>query len=806
MKKIIYVAFIFLLGINIASAKPITPATAKTIAENFYKQNSSVAITSITLVHTELSYTGVPLYYTFDINTNDGFVIVSAEDAIRPIVGYSTKNHSTQVEKGSNIGYWMEKTSAKINAIRKKGYIANESTSAEWTGYINNLPVKSTNATERQVGGASSGVLGTPAMTPLMLSTWNQSPYYNAYCPGSTGLGTNAAASVTGCVATTIAQIMRYWSYPAHGTGSHSYTQNPNTYGYPAQSADFGTTTYDWANMPYANSAVTATTYSPIAQLMYQCGVSVNMHYDPTGSGAQVLGSGGPSAQYSYINYFSYDANQIRGLQRSYGTNYSSATYYYSDAAWIDSVASDLNIGRPVQYVGDDSIGAGHTWVCDGYDSNGNLHMNWGWGGAYDGYFAVSDLTTAGGTADVFDPRYNDQMLKGIVPPTTNAYDAGVPAITSPVGYYCSAGTNTLNVSINLENFGSTALTSCTINYSIDGGAVQTQNWTGSLVSYQKTIVNLPVITGTMGSHTLVCYSSNPDGATDGSPLNDTSTVTFNITGGGVLPIVEGFESASTLPNANWNISHSAASGLDFAISSAAAASGSQSCMLNNLSNVGGDTTILETASTFNMTTITSPVLTFAAAYEKQSTAANADKLQILTSTDCGNSWVSRKTITSTTLASLAGGTGTSPYTPAPTQFTTYTVIINAVASSPNVMFRWSFIADPTAPGNNLYIDNINLASATTGIENIETSVGLNLYPNPSTGKVNIDFNLSEQHTVSVVVTDMLGRTVETIPSTSYQSGETTLAVGANSAYQAGVYLVNISIDGQHIAKKVIIQ
>ncbi len=807
MKRIIYVAFIFLLGINIASAKPVTLATAKTIAENFYKQNSSIAITSITLVHTELSYTGLPLYYTFDINTNDGFVIVAAEDAIRPIVGYSTKSHSTQIEKGSNIGYWMEKTSAKINAIRKKGYIANEATAAEWTAYINNTPVKATNSTERQVGGSSvSTTLGTPAFAPLMQSTWNQSPYYNAYCPGSTGLGTNASAAVTGCVATTMAQIMRYWSYPAQGTGSHSYTQSPNSEGYPAQSANFGATTYDWASMPYANSAVTATTYSPIAQLMYQCGVSVNMHYDPTGSGAQVVG-GNPSAQYSYVNYFSYNPNTIRGLYRSYGTNYGSATYYYTDAAWIDSVETDLNIGRCVQYVGDDSVDAGHTWVCDGYDSNGNLHMNWGWGGAYDGYFAVSDLTTAGGTADVFDPRYNDQMLKGIVPISAFSYDAGVPIIASPVSYYCTTAADTFSVSLKLQNYGSSALTACTVNYQLDGGSVYSQNWSGSLVSYQTTMMNLPSIYATPGTHTLVCYSSNPDGALDQNTANDTSTIVFTVAGTGTLPVQEGFETSTCptgmLPNSNWNVSYSAANGVNFAITTNAYASGSQSCMLNNLSNVAGDTSILQTANSYSMPI--SPI-TFEAAYQQQATT-NADRLQILVSTDCGNSWLSRKVITAATLASLAGGTSTSPYMPSPSQFTTYSVTLSATeTSSPNVMFRWTFIADPTSPGNNLYIDNINIRSSTTGIENLETSVSLNLYPNPSTGKVNIDFNLSEQHNVSVIVTDMLGRTVETIASKSYQSGETTLAVGTNNAYQAGVYLVNINIDGQRISKKIIIQ
>jgi hypothetical protein len=198
--------------------------------------------------------------------------------------------------------------------------------------------------------------------------------------------------------------------------------------------------------------------------------------------------------------------------------------------------------------------------------------------------------------------------------------------------------------------------------------------------------------------------------------------------------------------------------------------------------------------------------LTFKAAYQQKATT-NADMLQISISTDCGALWVSRRVISSSTLASLAGGTGTNAYVPTSSQFTTYTVNINPVASSHNVMFKWEFLADPNGPGNNLYIDDINIYdAAATGIQTIESVADLNIYPNPSLGKVAIDFNLTEQHTVSILVTDMLGRTIETIASKSYQSGETTLTIGADNAYQAGVYMVNIAIDGQHISKKVVVQ
>jgi type IX secretion system substrate protein len=380
------------------------------------------------------------------------------------------------------------------------------------------------------------------------------------------------------------------------------------------------------------------------------------------------------------------------------------------------------------------------------------------------------------------------------------AVDAGMS--NAVVAQTCN---DTVNLTMTLQNHGTSAITTCTVSYQLDGNAVVTQTFNGSLTITQTHSFALPTFTASVGTHTFVCYSSNPNNTTDAQPANDTTRITFTIYAGAALPIVEGFETTTSLPNSIWNTSHTTGGGTDFQVTSSAAASGVKSCMLNNLSNVAGNSSILETNSFYDMTTLTTPLMTFEAAYQQTATT-NADKLQVLTSTDCGATWQSRKTITSSTLASLAGGTGTTPYVPTQVQFTTYTVAISAVASSHNVMFRWDFIADPTNPGNNLYIDNINIVDNAAGIENIETIVDLNIYPNPSASKVNIGFTLSASHNIAVTVTDMLGRTVETIASKSYQSGETRLTIGAENVYQAGVYMVNITVDGQRVAKKVIIQ
>ncbi len=782
MKKLIYVFSAFVLGIGTANAKPVKLNTAQKVAENFYKQNSKTELVSSTLVYTEVSAGGLPVFYVFDINSNDGFVIIAAEDAVHPIIGYSTVNHFVmpKLTENTNVGYWLKSCATGINTMRTKGRLPTAEAALEWEKYISNKPNLITAA---RLTGNNAIASFTPVVGPLCQTVWNQSSVYNTMCPGPSN---NKA--VTGCVATAMAQIMRYWSYPAMGTGSSSYcdcTANGYSDNYGTLSANYGATTYSWSAMPF-----NPTSSSPaIATLMYHCGVSVEMDYDPSGSGAEVITADAPiCAQHSYVTYFKYNPSTISGLRRS----------GHTESAWLTLIENDLNLGRPVQYVGDDPSEGGHTWVCDGYDQNNYLHMNWGWGGYSDGFFQVDSLTTPG-----FDPSADHEAVLGIVPMTTTTLDAGIPQISQPVGYYC--GTDTFIPSITLQNYGSTTLTSCVINYQIDGGAVQTQNWNGSLSSYQNAIINLPSITLGYGAHTLTCYSSYPNDSTDQNTSNDFYMVNFNITSGATLPVIEGFETATLLPNIAWNVFHtSTTGGVDFAVTYSAAATGIKSCMIDNMTNGAGNNSIIQTTSSYDMTTFTSPALTFKAAYQQKSTT-NADKLQIAVSNDCGATWISKRVILSTTLASLAGGTGNSPYVPTPAEFTTYTVAINSVASDYNVMFRWEFLADPSSPGNNLYIDDINIIDAsatptTYGIKQI-TSIGekVNIYPNPAKDILTIE-GLIVNKTTEITLSDMLGREVYSQIATSSN------CVMDVSGLNAGVYLVSMLVDGQHISKKIVIQ
>ena len=201
---------------------------------------------------------------------------------------------------------------------------------------------------------------------PLLTTQWYQKSPYNQLCPSYT---------MTGCVATAMAQVMKYWNYPAFGEGSHSYTDDS---GYGTQSADFGNTRYDWANMPNRlTGSSTAAEKTAVATLMYHCGVSVNMHYSTVYSGTTIN-----KCETALPTYFHYNRDDIR--YRAKGL--------MSNEAWRDTLIAELRLLRPILHGGSGPAG-GHCFVCDGYDARGYLHFNLGEDGDGDGYYQVGAIT-----------------------------------------------------------------------------------------------------------------------------------------------------------------------------------------------------------------------------------------------------------------------------------------------------------------------------------------------------------------------------------------------------------------------------
>lgn len=382
MKRKLLLVLLFTVTLN-AFAASVSPETALTVARNFYlqnlhKQNSEIAERYEFVVQQIVSTNDqTPLYYVIDVEGDNGFVFVTGDDSAEPIFGYSTTGKYATENQPENIAKWMEKYKMEMLYIVENNLQTTQEITRKWQQYKNGEIV------EKQ---SESSVL------PLLTTTWNQSPYYNALCPYDYNYNQYA---VTGCVATAMAQIMKYWEYPSQGIGFHSYNEDD----YGTLSANFASTTYNWAAMP---NNVTSSN-NAVATLMYHCGVSVDMNYGVGGSSAQTL-----DVANALINYFGYSP-QIEGL---YKTN-------YSNVQWINLLKTDLDNNRPIQYAGSGN-GGGHSFVCDGYDNNDWFHFNWGWGGSSDGYFDLDylnpgSLGTGGGTGGF---NTNQRAIIGIQPPS----------------------------------------------------------------------------------------------------------------------------------------------------------------------------------------------------------------------------------------------------------------------------------------------------------------------------------------------------------------------------------------------------
>jgi len=294
------------------------------------------------------------LLYVFNNGNNNGFVIVSGSEKATEILGYAHTGTFDASKIPTGLNYWLNGFAEEIKLLEN---------TAENTFF-------EVNASKEPIRKTQAESLFSTAISPLLGSIkWNQGQPYNNLCPVIPGTSQRA---VTGCVATGMAQVMKYHQWPLTGIGSNSYTTT--THGIPL-SVDFSTTTYDWANMTNGyNAASTENQKTAVATLMYHCGVATNMDYDLE-SGTTTL-----KMATALINNFGYDAN-LNLIKRD----------FYTREEWINMLKTELNASRPVLYGGQSST-SGHLFVCDGYDSNNFFHFNWGWGGMSDGYYAITAL------------------------------------------------------------------------------------------------------------------------------------------------------------------------------------------------------------------------------------------------------------------------------------------------------------------------------------------------------------------------------------------------------------------------------
>lgn len=334
------------------------------------------------------------LYYIVNISKN-GFVIISAQSNVYPILAYSTENSFKKTSIPSNVQALLNSYNKQIINATKTSYIPEENIKKAWDSLLNSNIRKSNKSR---------------SVAPLTTSLWDQTPPYSLYCPeDDNGPG---GYTLTGCPSTAMAQLMYYYRYPEKGVGTNSYYQYP----YGTISADFENATYDYNAM---TNVVNTNNYEEVAKLSFHAGVAINTFYGPSVSGVYYMSTVVDGLE----NHFAYSED----AQLIFKTE-------YTQEQWESMMREELDMQMPIIYCAVDLIAqGGHTWICDGYDTDDYFHMNFGWGGSYDGYYFLDNISVPGYT---FNAEH--QMVIDVYPADTNypAFCTGANILTALDGSF----------------------------------------------------------------------------------------------------------------------------------------------------------------------------------------------------------------------------------------------------------------------------------------------------------------------------------------------------------------------------------
>ena len=376
-------------------AGSVSEAEARQKVQAFLQQRGKKTVSQRVKLMKNNRRTGAPAssnvgYYVFNLGETDGFVIVSGDDRTTAILGYADSGSINENDMPDGLRYLLE------------GY----------EEQMANIP----DEVEAPLHTSSRA-----SIDPLITTNWDQGVPYNNLCPTIDG-----EHVVTGCVATSMAQVMYYHRCPTTGCtsipGYSTSTLNSANENIKLVIPALGATTFDWNNMisnyeSGGNVVGTAEEQLAVAKLMQYCGSSIEMMY-----GLDTSSAYNEAIPFALKTYFGYDG----GINHAYRKNYS-----YDE--WIDLIYSELAVNRPV-ILGGQAAGGGHSFICDGYDTNDHagangdyFHMNWGWGGNCDGYFLLSVLQPwergigKRSTLDGFS--FGQDVVYGIQPPVANNAD-----------------------------------------------------------------------------------------------------------------------------------------------------------------------------------------------------------------------------------------------------------------------------------------------------------------------------------------------------------------------------------------------
>lgn len=332
MKRLLHIQFLLVLllalGYSSLQAKRITQWQAQQQAYSFWGKQMPQKAKAKSRAATTASRSDA--YYVFN-NDAGGFVIIAGDDAVTPVLGYTSTGSFDAENLPDGLKDLLKSYERQIAALGDN-YVANRTaTRAAFTG-------------EKL----------------LKTAEWNQYAPFNKYTPNN---------YVTGCVATAGAIVMKHHGYPAKGTGSHSYTWNGKTL-----TANFEHD-YDWASMPAKYDGTNDAAFDGVARLMADLGVAVEMQYAKNGSGA-------------------YIGDMISALQKYFGYSkltYLASIDDMEAEAWNAKLRGEIDANRPILYSASDASAGGHSFIIDGYKDE-SFSVNWGWGGYCNGFYQIGAL------------------------------------------------------------------------------------------------------------------------------------------------------------------------------------------------------------------------------------------------------------------------------------------------------------------------------------------------------------------------------------------------------------------------------
>lgn len=396
-------------------------------------------------------------------------------------------------------------------------------------------------------------------------------------------------------------------------------------------------------------------------------------------------------------------------------------------------------------------------------------------------------VSATGGRSNLWTPA--NYLATGLNPSYTCVPVADF--IANKVNNCLAGNTFTFTSTSQLGTTGSVAWT-------FQGGSPATSTSTSQVVTYS-----------TVGTYSVGLVATN---STSTSTMNKTSYINvINGAGGLSAPSMSDFESA-TLPSSITVINGNVGS-VTWAQNTATGANGtSKSIYINNASatSTGGHIDMFETPI-YDFSTTSGITLSYYYAYAKR-LATQADTFKIQYSLDCGGTWTNVLGVfTTAQMAAASGGTTTTAFVPTAAQWISKTIVsglLTAINNKPSVKFRFYFRSDATAGrSNNMYLDQINiLGNIATGISEFEKTIGLSIYPNPTSSSSTLDFNISKNENAKISLVDIMGRVLEESNRVADNDGRIVHTLNQNGHLASGVYFVNIDVNSQRVSKKIIIE